>query len=178
MSACDFCGRALAPGAGFLVEVRLTLWVEAERPKLDSRVARRRTCKPECAWNHVDGIDAGVLHSRRALEAVMSRELEEAKRKASGAATELAVAKRGAVRYAARMVRTGIMFCEVLREHAQGQPDAALRGAVTGALGEAARRIENFAKTLDRLPAPQARYESEWDGARKELVARTGTESH
>jgi hypothetical protein len=115
----------------------------------------RIACTPDCARNHGEGIDAGAVATRRALEARLFQDLSAANDRVRDLEKELTIAKRGAVRYAARMVEQAALLCQRLPSKLE---------ALTG--------IENFAKRLLRLPAPPSRYETEWQLAERDLLTR------
>ena len=156
--SCDFCGELVDPAKAFAVEVRFTA-TPAATPDAAFRSSfriERVACKPECARNHGEGIDAGAIATRRALELRLAHALHDAQDRAVHLASELAIAKRGAVRYAARMVEHAATLCQRLPNKLD---------ALTG--------IENFAKRLLALPEPPSRYyDREWKEARLEAMAR------
>ena len=70
--------------------VRVTATLVSEEVFRNSKVYVRVACEPGCARNHCEGIDAGVIGTRRALEARIAQDLAKANDRLSQLEAELA----------------------------------------------------------------------------------------
>jgi hypothetical protein len=176
---CDFCSEAVM-GGGVRVEIRATMTPADGRAAFaTSPLYVKLACEQRCVTNHFDGVDAGAVQSKRMLEATLMRDLGDAKKRIVTLLHDAAVADRGAVRYAARMVRHAAALVIGQGSALQGADPVPprVRALAGDAVDEVYRLIENYAKRLDTLQEPQGQFRVEWETARRELEVRLRRET-